>query len=184
MSTEPFVGEVKLFGFYFAPLSYMTCQGQLLNIAQYSALYALLGTTFGGNGQTTFGLPNLQGRMPIGQGTGPGLPSYSMGEMAGAVSLALKASDIPMHSHTLNNAHVKVKASTANAGEQSPDSNYPATTATAAYADSPTAGIYNAGAKITGTTDISGSGIPFSILNPFLTMNYSIAVEGIFPSRN
>lgn len=81
MSTEPFIGEIKIFGFDFAPKSYANCNGQLMPISQNAALFSLLGTTYGGNGQTTFGLPDLRGRMPIGQGSGTGLPSHSMGEI-------------------------------------------------------------------------------------------------------
>lgn len=187
MSTEPFIGEVKLLGFYFAPLGYMTCQGQILSIATNTALFSLLGTTYGGNGQTTFGLPDLQGRTPIGQGTGPGLPSYDMGEVTGTTSVTLTTANLPQHVHTLNNMHVQVKASTAAAGEQSPDGTFPATTVASSYADTATNGTFlggAAGTAVTGTTDIAGSSYPFGIRNPYLCMNFSIAIEGIFPSRN
>lgn len=184
MSTEPFIGEVKLLGFQFAPLGYMTCQGQLLSIAQNTALFSLLGTTYGGDGQTTFGLPDLQGRTPVGQGQGPGLPAYTIGEEAGTTTTTLIATNLPQHVHTLNNMHVNIKASTANAGEASPDGTFPATTGTPAYADTAEPNIFTGGTTVTGTTDISGSNIPFSIMNPYLTMNFSIAIEGIFPSRN
>lgn len=184
MSTEPFIGEVKLLGFNFAPKGYSTCQGQILSIAQNTALFSLLGTTYGGNGQTTFGLPDLQGRMPIGQGQGAGLPFYSMGEVGGTVSTTLTSANMPAHVHTLNSARVNIKASTANAGETSPDGTVPATTGTPAYADTAQTGIFTGGAAITGTTDITGGNQPFSILNPYLCMNYSIALQGIFPSRN
>jgi microcystin-dependent protein len=184
MSTEPFIGEVKLFGFNFAPKGYATCQGQILSIAQNTALFSLLGTTYGGNGQTTFGLPDLQGRAAIGQGQGPGLPSYSMGEVGGTVSTSILTSNMPAHVHTLNSVRVNIVASSATATEQSPDSNYPATTVAAAYSDTPTAGLFTGGTVVSGTTDISGGSQPISILNPYLCMNYSIATQGIFPSRN
>lgn len=182
MSTEPFIGEVKVFGFYFAPVSYMTCQGQLMSIAQYTALFSLLGTTYGGDGQTTFGLPDLQGRIAIGQGQGPGLPQREIGEAAGAFSTTMTIANMPTHIHSLNNVHVQVKSNDANASENSPGGNYFSTTSAASYSDTPqTSGTF---ATIAGTTDASGSGIPFAIANPSLCMNYSIAVEGIFPSRN
>lgn len=184
MSTEPFIGEVKLLGFNFPPLGYMTCQGQILSIAAYTALFSLIGTTYGGNGQTTFALPDLQGRIPVGQGQGPGLPPYTIGEAAGSVSMALKTENLPQHIHTLTNAHVQIKASSATATEQSADGTYPATTIAAAYADTPTPNLYTGGTQISGTTDMVGQALPFPILNPFLCMNFSIAVEGIFPSRN
>ena len=184
MSTEPFIGEVKLFGFNFAPKGYSTCQGQILSIAQNTALFSLLGTTYGGNGTTTFALPDLQGRMPIGQGQGPGLPFYSMGELAGTTSTTLLTSNMPPHIHTMNSVKVQIKASSATATEQSADGTYPATTVAAAYSENPTANVYSGGAQITGTSDVTGGGQAFNIMNPYLCMNYSIAIYGIFPSRN
>jgi len=184
MSTEPFIGEVKLLGFNFPPLGYMTCQGQVLSIAAYTALFSLIGTTYGGNGQTTFALPDLQGRMPVGQGQGPGLPNYTMGEASGNTTMSLKTDNLPQHVHTLVNMHVQVKASSATAGEQSADGTVPATAVAAAYSDAASPNVFTGGTQVSGTTDAAGSGMPFSILNPFLCMNFSIAVEGIFPSRN
>lgn len=185
MSTEPFIGEIKIFGFNFAPRGYMTCQGQLLSIAQNTALFSLLGTTYGGNGQVTFGLPDLQGRMPIGQGQGAGLPAYSMGEEAGVPNKTLLTTNIPAHIHTLNTVSVKIQASTANADEISCDGNFPATTASPSYSGAgATPNTFTGGTTVSGTTDITGSGLPFSIMNPYLVINYSIATEGIFPSRN
>ena len=184
MSTEPFIGEVKLLGFNFPPLGYMTCQGQVLSIAAYTALFSLIGTTYGGNGQTTFALPDLQGRMPLGQGQGGGLPAYTIGEASGNTNMSLKTDNLPQHIHTLVNMHVQIKASSATAGEQSPDGTFPATTGTPAYSDTPTANVFTGGATISGTTDITGGNIPISIMSPYLVINYSIALQGIFPSRN
>jgi len=184
MSTEPFIGEVKLLGFNFAPKGYATCQGQILSIAQNTALFSLLGTTYGGNGSTTFALPDLQGRAPIGQGQGPGLPPYSMGQVGGTNSVSILASNMPAHVHTLNSAKVQLKASTNPASEQSPDGMFPGVTTAASYAETPTNGTFTGGAVISGTTDISGGSIPVDITNPYLVMNYSIALQGIFPSRN
>jgi microcystin-dependent protein len=184
MSTEPFIGEVKLLGFNFPPIGYMTCQGQIISIASYTALFSLIGTTYGGNGQTTFALPDLQGRMPVGQGQGPGLPEYRMGEESGNTTIALKTDNLPQHVHTLANMHVQVKASSATATEQSADGTFPATTVAAAYSDAATNGLFTGGTQVSGTTDAAGGAMPFSILNPYLCMNFSIAVEGIFPSRN
>jgi microcystin-dependent protein len=186
MSTEPFIGEIKIFGFNFPPRGYQTCQGQLLSIAQNTALFSLLGTYYGGNGQTTFGLPDLQGRAPIGQGQGPGLPSYLIGDKAGATNVTLLIPNIPAHVHTLGAAAVvKIKASSANADEPSPDGNYPATTSTASYSGSgATNNVFTGGTAVSGTTDSTGSNSPVGIMNPYLVINYSIATEGIFPSRN
>ncbi|MGV7108078.1 phage tail protein [Flavobacterium sp. U410] len=185
MSTEPFIGEIKIFGFYFPPRGYMTCQGQLLSIAQNTALFSLIGTTYGGNGQTTFALPDLQGRMPIGQGQGSGLPNYSMGEVGGTTTVTLNSSNLPAHVHTMNNTHVMIKASTDTADESSPIGNYPAISNSPVYTgNGPSPNTYTGGAQISGTTDIAGSNYPVSIMNPYLTINFSIATIGIFPSRN
>ncbi|MCO6173924.1 tail fiber protein [Flavobacterium sp. NRK F10] len=185
MSTEPFIGEIKLFGFNFAPKGHMLCAGQIMSIAQNTALFSLIGTTYGGNGQTTFALPDLQGRMPIGQGQGPGLPDYSMGEIGGHTTVTLLTSNIPPHTHSLNSTRVLLQASTDNADELSPAGNFPATATSAIYSgNGATPNVYTGGARLTGTTDITGSGIPVNVLNPYLTINYSIAIYGIFPSRN
>ncbi|MVO11104.1 phage tail protein [Flavobacterium sp. TP390] len=185
MSTEPFIGEIKIFGFNFALVSYQLCAGQIMSIAQNTALFSLLGTTYGGNGQTTFALPDLRGRMPIGQGQGPGLPNYFMGQLSGTTNVTLLTSNIPAHVHTLNAMQVKIQASSGNADELSPEGNFPATGSTAIYSSNgPTAGTYMGGTQVSGTTDITGSNIPVNIQNPYLTINYSIAIYGIFPSRN
>lgn len=184
MSTEPFIGEVKLLGFYFPPLGYMTCQGQLLSISQNTALFSLMGNYYGGDGRVSFGLPDLQGRFPVGQGQGAGLPIYDMGEVGGASNITLLTSNLPPHIHTGNNIHVQVKASTAPAGEQDPTGMYPGATTTAVYSDTPSSSAYMGPTVVTGTSDIAGSSMPMSLMNPYLCMNYSIAIEGIFPSRN
>ena len=107
-----------------------------------------------------------------------------MGEAAGTTSTTLLTSNIPPHVHTLNSVRVQVKASSANAGEQSADGTFPATTSGNTYADTATPNIFTGGTVVSGTTDITGGGQAFSILNPYLCMNYSIALQGIFPSRN
>lgn len=172
MSTEPFIGEVKLLAFNFAPRGYATCSGQIMSIAQNTALFSLLGTTYGGNGQTTFALPDLQGRVPIGQGQGPGLPSYSMGEVSGTPTTTLLSANMPQHTHSLN-------CSTGAATSTSPSGNYiAATEENPSYSPSP--GGYMNPSSI----GVSGGSQPFSIMQPYLAMNYSIALQGIFPSRN
>ena len=186
MSTEPFIGEIKIFGFDFPPRGYMSCAGQLLSIAQNTALFSLLGTTYGGNGVQTFALPNLQGRMPIGQGQGPGLPPYSMGQLSGSTNVSILTSNMPAHIHTLGAAAVvKLQASTGNADETSPAGNVPANTTAASYSgNGATANTFTGGTTVSGSTDVTGSGLPVAIMNPYLVINYSIATQGIFPSRN
>jgi microcystin-dependent protein len=185
MSTEPFIGEIKILGFQFAPIGYQTCSGQMIPISQNTALFSLLGTYYGGNGQTTFALPDLQGRVPIGQGNGPGLPGYVLGENAGTPSVTILPSNMPAHVHGLNTVSAKLNASSANADESSPEGNYPAVGSSAVYSgNGATPGIYTGGVQISGTTDASGQGMPIDIMNPYLVVNYSIATQGIFPSRN
>ncbi len=184
MSTEPFIGEVKLLGFNFAPKGYATCQGQVLSIAQNTALFSLLGTTYGGNGQTTFALPDLQGRVPVGQGQGPGLSPYSMGQVGGVENTTLTTAQMPMHVHPAQGITIRIPVNTANddsaaagnyIGDSSPNDMYGGT-------PSPT---LSTGAPIVGgTTAVAGGSQPFSLLTPYLCMNYSIALQGIFPSRN
>lgn len=182
MSTEPFIGEVKLLGFNFAPVGYMTCSGQSLAIASNTALFSLIGTIYGGNGQTTFNLPNLQGRMPIGQGQGPGLPNYTLGTVGGNVQNTLTQQNMPAHTHVANGITVNMPVSTGGGDASSPQGAYLANTGTEVYSSVSNANY--APLTVSGATASAGGSTPFSIVNPYLVINYSIATEGIFPSRN
>jgi len=182
MSTEPFIGEIKLLGFYFAPIGYMTCQGQILSIAQNTALFSLIGTSFGGNGVTTFALPDLQGRVPNGQGQGPGLPNYIIGQKAGTPTTTLTTNSLPMHVHPAIGISVNMPISTIAEGSD-PQGMYLGTAPSDLYGPAAPGKIMGP-ASVSGTTSIAGGSQPFPIEQPYLTINYSIAVEGIFPSRN
>ncbi|MCG2612571.1 tail fiber protein [Flavobacterium sp. SM15] len=184
MSTEPFIGEVKILGFNFAPVGYMTCSGQTLSIASNTALFSLIGTIYGGNGQTTFNLPNLQGRMPIGQGQGPGLPNYTIGAVGGNVQNTLTTQNMPAHVHPANGITVNMPVATGGGDASSPQGAYLANTGTEVYSSGSTSGANYGPLTVSGTTGIAGGSTPFSIVNPYLVINYSIATEGIFPSRN
>ena len=180
--SEPFVGQIQTFGFNFAPRGWMLCNGQLLPITQNTALFSLIGTTYGGNGTTNFALPNLQGRMMIHQGTGPGLPTVVMGEAAGSPQQTLLLSNMPMHNHVLN-------ASTTAADGSTPTNTFLANANGADNLGNPvTVQIYGpAPANTTmnpGSISMAGGSIPFSIMPPFLVVNICIALQGIFPSRN
>lgn len=177
MSTEPYIGEIKIFGFDFAPRSYASCAGQILAIAQNTALFSLLGTTYGGNGQTTFGLPDLRSRIPVGAGA-----NYILGQQSGVVSTTILASNMPAHNHSATGISINVPVSQGGADTNSPTNAFLANAKPGFYA-SATNGS-SAAVAISGTTGISGSSIPLSIENPYLTVNYSIAIYGIFPSRN
>jgi microcystin-dependent protein len=173
----PFIGEIRLFGFSFAPRNHAFCNGQLLSIAQNTALFSLLGTTYGGNGISTFALPNLQGVAPLHAGQGPGLSNRVLGETGGSPSVTLNSAEMPSHTHTL--------ACSTNPGDQaSPAGNIPAAGAGTRgqnfYADS--AGSNPAmQASLVGS---AGGNLPHNNLPPFLALNFCIALLGIFPSRN
>jgi microcystin-dependent protein len=190
---EPFLGMIILVPYNFAPRGWAFCNGQILPIAQNTALFSLLGTTYGGNGQTTFALPNLQGRTAISSGQGAGLPFYSLGEMGGAPNTSLLTSNLPTHNHTIDvsamNARVNVKGTPGNT--RNPVNALPAMEAagvTAMYSSDLTPGGQLASNAVTlggqPTIGLTGNGLPFSTQDPFLVLNYCIALEGIFPSRN
>ncbi len=178
-----YMGAVMSFGFNFAPKGWATCSGQLLPISTNQALFSLLGTTYGGNGQTTFGLPNLQGRTIIGQGIDTSSMSWTMGQMAGTTSTTLLISNIPSHTHTTATAiKIPVLADTA-AGTDPTDNVFAITTGGSAYS--------NVAANATlrpfqenMVVGIAGGSQPFNNMSPFQVINYSIALQGIFPSRN
>ena len=167
---EPFLGEIMIFAGNFAPRGWAMCNGQILPIAQNTALFSILGTTYGGNGQTTFALPDLRGRAPVHFGQGPGLSSYSLGQSGGVESVALLQTQLPQHSHVAN-------ASSADATSSKPDGTVPSSGG--AYAAASDGTIMSPG-FITG----GGGNQPHENVQPYLAVNFVIALEGIFPSRN
>lgn len=171
---EPFIGQIIMFGGNFPIRGYATCSGQLLSIAQNTALFSILGTTYGGNGQTTFGLPDLRGRVPIGQGQGPGLPDYALGQLSGTPSVTLNTTNMPIHNHSLI-------AVTETGNLPSPQNAFLA--ATGALDPEYRASGSNVPMAAQSIGNAGGSQ-PFSIMQPYLTINYLIALQGIFPSRN
>ncbi|MBN8887409.1 MAG: phage tail protein [Rudaea sp.] len=172
---QPFVGEIKMFAGNFAPVNYAFCNGKLLPISEYEALYALLGTTYGGDGVTTFGLPDLQGRVPVHQGTlsGGGL-TYVMGQIAGVETVTVTSQTYPTHNHT-------VSVSTTAATLAGPGSNMPGAGATmAVYTNSPP----NSALAAAAISPAPGSGTPHNNLQPYVCLSFIIALFGVFPSRN
>lgn len=170
----PYIAAILLFAGNFAPRGWAFCEGQILSIAQNTALFSLLGTTYGGNGQTNFALPDLRGRVPIHQGTGPGLPLYTLGELAGAANITLLTSNMPAHNHTLN--------AFSEAGDTSAPAGALLSNTGALDKEYRTAGtgvVMNSAA-----IGIAGGSQPVSIMQPYLALNYIIALQGIFPSRN
>jgi microcystin-dependent protein len=171
---EPFIGEIRLFGFNFAPRGFALCNGQTLAIAQNQALFALLGTVYGGNGTTSFALPNLQGRSPIHFGTSS-QGSTVLGTPAGSETVTLTIATMPAHNHQLVGtsavANKKPAAGHSFANDTSPAVNF--------YA--PPGPVVTINPQSISNT---GSGAPHENMQPFLVMNYCIALQGIFPSRN
>lgn len=184
MSTEPFIGEIKIFGFNFAPRGHATCQGQILPISQNTALFSLLGTTYGGNGITTFALPDLQGRVAKNQGQGSGLPEYVMGEMGGSTSVTISTLNMPAHNHPATGITANLPVASGVGNSNSPVGHYLAQAPVDMYATAATAGKNYSSLAVSGNTGIAGGSQPIGIENPYLVVNYSIALEGIFPSRN
>lgn len=176
---EGYLAQIIMFAGNFAPNGWAYCQGQILSIAQNTALFSLLGTTYGGNGQTTFALPDLRGRVPVGTGQGPGLANIDLGEMAGEPNHTLITTEMPAHTHT---ATPTVKVSSANATSEEPAGNVLATQSDNFYAPANTA-TGNLGAVATTIANTGGSQ-PHNNMQPYLGMNYVICLEGIFPSRN
>jgi microcystin-dependent protein len=175
------IGEIRMFAGTFAPRNWAFCQGQLLAIQTNTALFSILGTTYGGNGQTTFGLPDLRGRVPVGQGTGPGLSNIQLGQMAGVENTTILNTNMPQHTHGLNNVKIAVNGATGDT--TSPVGSFIAGKA-GGYAESFAPNQFLGQGSISGTTDIAGGSQPIGIRNPYLGMNYVICMFGIFPSRN
>jgi microcystin-dependent protein len=183
---EPFIGQICLFGFDFAPRGWMACNGQLMSIAQNSALFSLLGTTYGGDGRTTFGLPDLRGRVAVGQGSGPGLSPVALGQMAGTSAVTLTTNQIPAHQHPTTvtiNAGGDANLSNVATGKALASEVRSAATPPLMYTDSANGTTLRADVA-TVTTGVIGGSQPHDNMQPYLGLNYSIALEGIFPSRN
>lgn len=169
---DPFIAEIRIFPFNFAPKGWAFCDGQILPISQNTALFSLLGTTYGGDGESTFALPNLQGRTPVGHGQGPGLSVRDLGERGGTETVTLLNSEIPTHTHTLT-------ASTGDATQSTPDA--------ALLATGITVGMYAPpGPTVTlapTTMSSPGAGQPHENAMPSLVFYFCIALQGVFPPR-
>ena len=173
---EPFIGQIMMFGGNFAPRGWALCDGQLLPIAQYSALFSILGTTYGGDGRTTFGLPDLRGRVPMHMGTGPGLSGKTLGAKAGSQTTTLTEGNMPSHTHTL-----RAEGTISTSGNPTDNMLGIVTGETKVYSLADPANEINMHAdSITHT----GGGQAFGNEQPYQVVNFVIALEGIFPSRS
>jgi microcystin-dependent protein len=168
--TDPFVAEIRMVPFNFAPRGWAFCDGQLMPISQNTALFSLLGTNYGGDGRSTFALPDLQGAAPMHWGDGPGLSSRQIGETGGSQAVTLLATEIPSHAHALT-------ASGDDASTSSPVGAVPALASASQYRpDADTA-------MAPGTLAPAGGGQPHNTMQPYLTLNFVIALQGVFPPR-
>ncbi|GAB2881289.1 phage tail protein [Nocardioides pacificus] len=172
---DPFVAEIRLFPFNFAPKGWAWCDGQVLPISQNTALFSLLGTTYGGDGKSNFALPDLRGRLAMHPGQGPGLSSYDLGETGGTETVALLNSEIPHHTHS-------VLASPESADLRVPGPARALGTSSGAAAYGPASGGLPA-AMAPQTLGPAGGGLPHNNLMPYLTFYYCIALQGVFPPR-
>ena len=169
---EPFVGEIRLFAGNFAPSGWALCQGQLVAIAQNDVLFSLIGTTYGGDGQNTFALPDLSGRVPLHQGTGPGLSNRVIGERGGSEQVTLSKPQMPVHRHTL------MASSTAAQAAAGPSGSVLAVTAVNLYGSSPPTMP-----MATGAVAPVGGAQPHDNMAPFVAISYIISLFGIYPSQ-
>jgi microcystin-dependent protein len=175
--SDAFVAEIRMFAGNFAPKGWAFCNGQLLPLSQNTALFSLLGTTYGGDGRSTFGLPNLQGNAPMHPGQGPGLSLHDLGESGGSTSVSLLQSEMPQHTHNVNSLSTSgdvgnpvLWAATLGAGRQAAPPNY-ATIRPGIAAMNPLA------------ISIAGSGNPHNNMSPYLVVTFIIALQGIYPPR-
>jgi microcystin-dependent protein len=176
--SEAYLGEIRCFGFTFAPINWALCAGQLLPISQYSALFSIIGTTYGGNGTTNFALPNLQGSVPMHWGAGPGLSPTVLGDTLGSTTISLTGAELPAHVHTINSfqntqtngTKTNTPASTNWIGDSDPDAVYSLAT--------PLNMPFSPNA-----IGFTGKGLPHENMQPYLALNFSICMNGIFPSR-
>lgn len=171
---DPFVAEIRIFPFNFAPKGWAWCDGQLLPLSQNTALFSLLGTTYGGDGKSNFALPNLQGRAPMHPGQGPGLSLHDLGETGGSETVTLLDSEIPTHSHAL-------RASSDDGDLKAPSGNRVLARSTNGFAyQSSTNGLQSMSDQ---TLAPAGNSLPHNNLMPYLTFHFSIALQGVFPPR-
>lgn len=175
---DPFVGEIRLMPYYFAPQGWLPCDGRLLPVNQNTALFSLLGARYGGNGQTNFALPDLRGRAIVGMGQGAGLQSYSQGEQTGTESVTLQAMQLAQHSHSLA---VSVPVTSATGTTGSPQGGFYASTSPEQYGFSGTNG--NMANLLNATSAPVGGNQAHENRMPFLALNYCIATQGVYPPR-
>jgi microcystin-dependent protein len=174
---DPFVAEIRIFPFTFAPKGWAFCNGQLMPLSQNTALFSLLGTTYGGDGKSNFALPDLQGRAPMHPGQGSGLSLHDLGETGGAETVTLLQSEMPFHTHQIMSSS---NPPPANAGVPDPSVSLSRSSGTTAYQVPP---LSNLGMMDPQAIGIAGASLPHNNMQPYLTFNFNIALQGVFPPR-
>jgi microcystin-dependent protein len=180
---EGTIGEIRMFAGNFNPRTWAFCQNQLLSIASNTAMFSILGTTYGGNGQTTFALPDFRGRIPVGTGQGPGLSNYQLGQLGGVQTVTIANANFPAHTHPVSGS-ITMRGNAAAGNVDTPANSYPAVlTGTNMYSTvNNGSGMANMQVALTGAS--AGSAQPVNNIQPVMGMNYIICQFGIFPSRN
>ena len=172
---DPFVAEIRIFGFNFAPKGWAFCNGQIMPISQNTALFSLLGTTYGGDSKSTFALPNMAGNAPMHPGQGPGLSLHTLGETGGEETVTLLQTEIPRHSHTVQSVPPNLPA----------DSNVPTNNS---FGKSAQGNAYTPPANMVAMSPqevgLSGNSLPHNNMQPYLTLNFCIALQGVYPPRS
>lgn len=188
---EGTMSEIRMFAGNFAPKSWAFCNGQLMAIATNSALFSLLGTTYGGDGRTTFGLPNMLGRAPLSPGQSTGTSNYQLGEITGANSVTLNTTNLPSHNHVSNGSptiNIQPQCNTNPGTATEPEGQFSATPSDGSSLYSTSGSDIMASVNYTATSNlvatVSGSSMPIPLGSPFLGINYVICLYGIYPSRN
>lgn len=178
---EGTLAEIRMFAGNFSPRGWVFCQGQVLPIAQWTAVFALVGTIYGGNGQTTFGVPDFRGRLAVGTGNGAGVASVQLGEMSGLNTTTLLAANLPAHTHQVA-GNITPRAFGDLGNQESPENTFAAGSSTKPYNGSADANMQPFPMNV--PTNIVGGSSPVSLMQPYTGMNHIMCVEGIFPSRN
>lgn len=181
---EGFLGEVRIFAGNFAPRSWAFCEGQLLPISQYSALFSILGTTYGGDGRTTFGLPDLRGRVPVGEGNGPGLSDYRLGAKGGRYQVTLTQSEMPSHDHSATLKFANVIGNTDNPNNAFFSGVGPVGGAVNSFSFNNDTTASTSFASDTFHAGNVGGSQPTKLMQPWIAIYYIIAMQGTYPSRS
>ncbi len=180
---EGTIGEIRMFAGTFAPRTWAFCNNQLISISQNTALFSILGTTYGGNGQTTFALPDFRGRVAVGTGTGPGLPNIQLGQLGGTPTVTLLSTNMPAHNHAVAGT-VTVQANNDSANPSDDPTGKRLIGGLNNFTGNTDSLVGMAPCAVNLQTAVSGGSQPFSIMPPYLGMNYIICMFGIFPSRD